>query len=132
MRCSSFSLQKYRLLMKHSFAWATQIFWNYPMLFYVRSSLRKLLYSEITKLICQLSDVIKTKQHSYLLLYILWATWLQMFKQNDGKTGTILVEHKQQKRAQKIRVKKSVRKIKSLYTKDTGIPLSARSSQPGR
>ena len=62
------------------------------MLFYVRSSLRKLLYSEITKLICQLSDVIKTKQHSYLLLYILWATWLQMFKQNDGKTGTILVE----------------------------------------
>ena len=42
------------------------------------------------------------------------------------------MEHKQQKRAQKIRVKKSARKIKSLHTEDTVIPLSARSSWPGQ
>ena len=42
------------------------------------------------------------------------------------------MEHKQQKRAQKIRVKKSARKIKSLNTKDTVIPLNASSTWLGQ
>lgn len=44
---------------------------------------------------------------------LLWAFWLQTFKWNDGKTGTILIE---QKGAQKTRVKKSAQGKKNHCT----------------